>query len=165
MVDRFSISRREQTVYRAKQPSIHAVALAAAMMALVTSPGSRAEEPTTPMVLGAVMKQLGRDMQAVTGAISREDWSRVEDLAPKLVRRDEPPFTEKMRILARLGTDLGKFRSFDTQVHDAANSMGDAAMRGDGLAVINAFARVQQACLGCHQGFRKSFMEHFQTKR
>jgi cytochrome c556 len=117
------------------------------------------------MALSAVMKRLGQDMRAVTGAISREDWALVAELAPKIAAHDEPPLTEKMRILTWLGTDAGKFRSFDTQVHDAANGMGKAAMRGDGPAVIDAFARVHQACLGCHQGFRKSFVEHFQEKR
>ncbi len=43
--------------------------------------------------------------------------------------------------------------------------MHAVAARGDGLAVITAFARVQRACLDCHQEFRKPFAEHFDTKR
>ena len=39
--------------------------------------------------------------------------------------------------------------------------MGEAAARGDGQAVIAGFAKVQQACLGCHQRFRKPFVERF----
>lgn len=117
------------------------------------------------MALQRVMKQLGADMQLVTGAISREDWARVADLAPKIARHAEPPSTEKIRILSWLGTDAGRFRGFDAQVHDAATGMGESATRGDGQAVIAAFAQVQQSCLGCHQNFRTAFVEHFHGRR
>ena len=107
------------------------------------------------------MEKLGRDMQAVAGAISKEDWALVAELAPEIANHAEPPMSEKVRILAWLGADAGKFRGFDGQVHDAASSMGEAAKRGDGQTVIVDFARVQQSCLACHQGFRKSFQEYF----
>ena len=89
----------------------------------------------------------------------------VAELAPKIAKHAEPPMSEKIRILAWLGADSGKFRGFDGQVHDAATSMGEAAKRGDGQAVIANFAKVQQSCLACHQDFRKSFQEHFYEKR
>lgn len=111
------------------------------------------------------MDQLGRDMQAVTGAISREDWTLVTRLAPDIARHPEPPLSEKMRIITWLGTDAGKFRGFDGEVHDAAIAMGEAATRGDGQAVIAAFAKLQQGCLACHQTFRKPFTEHFYGTR
>ncbi|MBN8735838.1 MAG: cytochrome c [Xanthomonadales bacterium] len=39
--------------------------------------------------------------------------------------------------------------------------MGEAAAQGDGEAVIGAFAKVQQGCMGCHRSFRKRFVQHF----
>jgi len=51
--------------------------------------------------------------------------------------------------------------SLDGQVHAAAVSMGEAAAQGDGEAVIGAFAKVQQGCMGCHRSFRKRFVQHF----
>lgn len=127
--------------------------------------GAQAVEPEKPTALRKIMEQLGRDMQAVTGAISMEDWARVAELAPKIARHAEPPLSEKMRILTWLGTDAGKFRSFDGQTHETASAMGEAAERGDGQAVITAFAKVQQSCLDCHQDFRKPFLEHFHEQR
>lgn len=149
----------------AKRVSGPVTALCAALLALTVLPAARADEPTKPMALQGVMKQLGKDMQAVTAAISLEDWARVAELAPKIANHEQPPMMEKMRILTWLGTDAGKFRGFDGQVHDAASSMGDAAARGDGQAVIAAFAQVQQACLGCHQNYRKAFADHFHEKQ
>ena len=122
-------------------------------------------EPAKPRALQGVMEKLGRDMQNVTGAISKEDWALVAQLAPKIARHAEPPLSEKMRILTWLGTDAGKFRDFDEQTKKAASAMGGAATRGDGQAVIAAFAKVQQSCLDCHRSFREPFVKHFDEKR
>ncbi|MCD6681312.1 MAG: cytochrome c [Burkholderiaceae bacterium] len=140
-------------------------ALCAALLGLAVLPAARADEATKPMALRGVMKQLGKDMQAVTAAVSLEDWARVAELAPKIANHDQPPTMEKLRILGWLGADAGKFRGFDGQVHDAATAMGDAAGHGDGEAVIAAFAQVQQGCLGCHRNYRKAFVDHFHEKR
>lgn len=121
-----------------------------------------------PMALRTIMKRFDRDMQAATSAISREDWAVVAGLAPKIAKHDQPPMSEKMRILAWLGKDAGKFRDLDGQVHDAATAMAEAARRKDGPAVIAAFARTQQGCLACHQGYRQPFVDKFygrQTNR
>ncbi len=143
----------------------HAITLVAALLASAVILHAHAAEPAKPMALQSVMEKLGRDMQAVTGAISKEDWALVARLAPNIARHPEPPLSEKARILAWLGTDAGKFRGFDGQVHEAAVAMGEAAALGDGQAAITNFSKVQQGCLACHQGFRKSFQEHFYEKR
>lgn len=137
------------------------VTLCATLAGFGNAQATRADDAPKPMVLRGVMQQLDRDMQAVTAAIVREDWPRVAALAPKIGNHPAPPLGEKLRILAWLGTDAGKFRSFDTGVREASAAMGEAATRGDGRAVIAGFAKVQQACLGCHQAFRKPFVEHF----
>lgn len=142
-----------------------ATALTVVLLASAAPFCAQAAEPAAPMALRSVMNQLGRDMQAVTGAISTEDWALVARLAPDIARHPEPPLSEKMRILAWLGTEAGRFRGFDGEVHDAAVAMGEAATRGDGQAVIAAFAKVQQGCLACHQSFRKPFTEHFYGTR
>jgi len=117
------------------------------------------------MALRTIMERLGRDMQVVTGAISKEDWPLVAELAPRIAKHAEPPMSEKMRILAWLGADAGKFRGLDGQVHDAATAMGEAAKRSDGQAVIAAFSKTQQSCLACHQSYRRSFVEKFYGSR
>jgi len=140
---------------------LFAIALSVALTTSAAGLDAQSVETEKPMALRILMEKLGRDMQAVTGAISKEDWGRVAELAPEIANHAEPPMSEKVRILAWLGADAGTFRAFDGQVHDAATSMGKAAKRSDGQAVIADFARVQQSCLACHQGFRKSFQEHF----
>ena len=137
------------------------IALSVALATAATGLGAQSAEAAKPMALRSVMERLGRDMQAVTGAISKEEWTLVAELAPKIAKHAEPPLGEKMRILGWLGTDAGKFRGFDGQVQDAASAMGDAAKRGDGQAVIAAFSKTQQSCLACHQAGLRRFAEHF----
>ncbi len=139
--------------------------IAALLLGASTLPAAaEMTEPVKPLALRGIMDKLGRDLQTVTAAISREDWGKVAALAPEIAEHAEPPLTEKLRILAWVGGDAGKFRGFDGQTHEAATAMGEAARKGDGQAVIAALARVQQGCLGCHQGFRQAFVQHFYPK-
>lgn len=117
-----------------------------------------------PLALRKIMQDLGKHMQAGTDGISREDWDAVAKTAALIADHPQPPAAEKVRILAFIGTDAGKFRGHDQKTHDAAIELQQAAQRRDGQAIITAFANVQQACLGCHQSFRKPFMEHFYGK-
>ncbi len=47
----------------------------------------------------------------------------------------------------------------------ASETITLAAASSDGKTVIQSFARVQESCLGCHQAFRKPFVEHFYGAR
>ena len=114
-----------------------------------------------PMELRRIMRELGNDMQVVTDGISREDWERVAKTAPKIAEHRQPPFAEKMRILAFAGSNAGRFKRFDEQTHQAATALEQAARRGDGQVAIASFATLQNSCLACHQEFRKPFVEHF----
>ncbi|MBX3699706.1 MAG: cytochrome c [Dokdonella sp.] len=123
--------------------------------------GARAEPPATDLALRGVMQQLGRDMQTIVGAIATEDWALVASTAPAIARHPQPATEEKLRILGWLGSNAGKFRSYDSQVHDAAAALTAAAAQTDGEAVIAAFASTQRACLQCHREFRAAFGAHF----
>ena len=111
------------------------------------------------------MQELGKDKQAITDAISHEDWARVANIAPRIAEHPEPSAIEKMRILTHIGTDAGKFESHDEITHLAARALEQVALRRDGLGVIAAFANLQNGCLACHQSFRNPFVEHFYAHR
>lgn len=118
-----------------------------------------------PMELRKIMQTLGKDMQVVTDGIAREDWALVAATAPRIAEHPQPPFGEKLRILAFAGGDAGRFRRFDEQTHRAAEALEQTARREDGQAVIAAFATLQNTCLACHQAFRKPFVERFYGQR
>lgn len=114
-----------------------------------------------PMELRRIMQALGKNMQAVTDAIAREDWVRVAEYALRIAEHPQPPMGERVRILAFAGSEAGRFKGFDEQTHQAAKAVEQAAESGDGQAVIASFATLQNSCLACHQNFRKPFVEHF----
>lgn len=115
--------------------------------------------------LERIMNELSRDMQRVADAIAREDWTTVARAAPRIARHRQPPAAEKAEILAFVGTRVAQFKAHDERTHEAAEALGTAAERQDGAAVIAAFQAVQTACYGCHQEFRRSFVEHFYGRR
>ncbi len=136
------------------------VAASLASIALTASNVQAAE----PLEFQKVMKELGRNMQTVTGGISREDWELVAATAPMIAEHPQPPRAEKTRIISFMGGEMSKFKAFDTQVHEAAHDLMHAAHEKDGQKVIAAFQKVQSTCLNCHQAFRSRFVEHFYGK-
>ncbi len=118
-----------------------------------------------PLALQKIMKDLGGNMQLVADGISREDWALVEKTARFIASHPQPPAAEKIRIMSFMGADMGKFKAYDGETHDAAETMGKAAAKRDGRGVINAFQKIQTACFNCHSEFRKPFAEYFYPPR
>lgn len=133
--------------------------LAAATFAL--SLLTHTAQAVEPLAFQGVMKDLGKHMQTITGAIAYENWQLVAETAPLIAAHPQPPVMEKTRIISFMGSNMGKFKEFDMQTHEAAHELEHAAHEKDGVQVIAAFQKVQTSCLVCHQGFRKPFVEHF----
>ena len=138
------------------------VIMSANILILLTSGAAQAAEP---LAFQGVMRDLGKHMQTVAGAIAHEDWKQVAKTAPLIAEHPQPPLTEKMRIMSFVGGNMGKFKTFDIQTHEAAHDMEQAAIAQDGMQVINSYQKVQTACLGCHQAFRAQFVAHFYGKQ
>lgn len=117
-----------------------------------------------PLALQGIMKDLGRNMQAVVDGLSREDYATVEKAALALADHPQPPLGEKMRVMAFVGTNAPRYKAFDGETHDNAMALARAAKRGNGDEAIASFARLQSSCLACHQAFRQPFQEHFYGK-
>jgi cytochrome c556 len=147
-----------------KSPTLRLTIAAAVLAAVSGNTGmciAQAASPPKSMALRAVMRSLGRDMQATTDAISKENWALVAETARKIAHHPEPPPSERKLILDWLGSNSELFEELDEHTHEAARAMGKAAERADGHGVIENFAKLQNSCLACHQRFRKAFVEHF----
>ena len=119
------------------------------------------EEQRTKGAITGDLKLLIEIVSRACQAISIAIGKGASKTAPKIAEHRQPPFAEKMRILAFAGSNAGRFKRFDEQTHQAANALEQAARRSDGQAVIASFATLQNSCLACHQDFRKPFVEHF----
>lgn len=114
-----------------------------------------------PLALRAIMDELNRNMRAVTDAVSLENWEQAAITALRIADHPQPPMMEKLRILSFAGSDVRKFKNFNSQTRLAATHLEEVAGKADGQAVIAAFAALQSSCLDCHQDLRKPFKEHF----
>lgn len=130
----------------------------AASCLLFATGGAYAAEP---LALQTIMKNLGQNMQRITDGISREDWEQVAKIAPLIADHPQPPLAEKMRIMRFVGTGMGKFKAYDSETHDQAQAVRNAARAHDGPGVILAFQKLQTSCYNCHSEFRKPFVAHF----
>lgn len=140
------------------RPILAATSFALTLLAL-------AAQAAEPLAFQDVMKDLGKHTQTIAGAIAYEDWGLVASTAPLIAAHPQPPAAEKVRIISFIGSDMGAFKAFDMQTHEAAHEMEHAAHEKDGVQVIAAFQKMQTACLGCHQAFRKQFVAHFYGKQ
>ncbi len=122
--------------------------------------GNDTDQPE-PMVLRKIMQVMSKDMQAVTDAISREQWHKVATIAPEIGNHPQPPFIEKTRILRFVGSDANTFRAYDKNTQHIALTLKQAAIANDANAVILSFAELQKSCFSCHQRFREAFVVHF----
>lgn len=114
-----------------------------------------------PMALRLIMQDLELNMQRIASAIIREDLATVAEIAPLVADHDEPPMTEKMRILSFMGSDAGAFKSLDGVTHDTAMMLKEVAEENDSDAVIKTYADLLQSCVACHQKFKQPFVDHF----
>lgn len=113
------------------------------------------------MELRSAMQDMGQNMQTAVDAISRQDWSRVAQAAARIVKHPQPSDAEKARIIGFFAAEMGRFKAIDSQTGEAAAELERVAVAGKGSEVINAFARVQTACLNCHEAFRDRFLSRF----
>jgi cytochrome c556 len=128
----------------------------------LAAPGVQAAEP---LALQKIMKDLGKNMQDISGGISREDWALVENTALLIADHPQPGLLEKMRILSFVGTNVGKYKAYNAATHDHARAAGKAAKIRDGAGVVLAFQKLQASCDNCHSEFRKPFVAHFYGKQ
>lgn len=117
-----------------------------------------------PLALQRVMRDMGRNMQAITDGISREDYAVVEKAALAIANHPQPPMGEKMRIRSFVGSNTARFKAFDGETHDNATALAHASRSGNGEESIAAFRKLQSSCLACHQAFRRPFVDYFYGK-
>jgi cytochrome c556 len=114
-----------------------------------------------PLALRKIMSDMDKNMQLIVTNISHGDWKQVEKSASKIAEHPQPPFTEKIKLLNYVGSDISRFKAYDNQTHDTAKKLSKAAQEKDGFKVILEFSNLQKTCLSCHQYFRKDFIKYF----
>lgn len=101
-----------------------------------------------------IMRQLDADTVALTSSLMTENWSAMSAAAKAIADHPKVPMVERVKILSELGSEAPAFRSFDTQVHDAAVGISEAADRRDLTGARARFDEMLDSCIACHSLFR-----------
>lgn len=131
----------------------------AALAGCAAQPAPRAEEGA--LALRGIMRDMGRELTAAADALLREDYYAVERSASRLAAHAQPPAEERVRIITWLGGEAARFKGFDDEVHGHAQALAAAARERQPRPVLEAFSKLQSACVGCHVEFRKRLLERF----
>jgi hypothetical protein len=155
------------------------LAVALLMMPWVPSRSSNADDqahkmpPTSmdrrmPLPLPAMMaehqKQNMREhlmaVQGIVAAINRDDMDGVAKAAGRI------GYSESMgQMCEHMGAAAPGFTERALDFHHTADTIGEAARRGDRPAVLTALDRTLQACVGCHAAFRQEIVDEATWRR
>jgi len=101
-----------------------------------------------------LMVQLGNDMTQAQSALLNEDHDGLAKAADAIANHPMAPLGERLRVMARLRTEMSDFKGWDGKTHQAANRLMEAAKAKDRAAETKEFVTILQSCMGCHIAFR-----------
>jgi cytochrome c556 len=124
--------------------------------------GGCAAQPSGPaMALRGIMRDMGREAAALADGLMREDYALVERAALKVAEHPQPPPEERARIITWLGARAVRFRGYDQEVHGNGQAVAAAARQRQPKAALEAFHKLQSACMACHLEFRQPYLAQF----
>jgi cytochrome c556 len=99
-------------------------------------------------------------VQAIIAAIGRDDMDAVSSAATRL------GYSEAMgQMCEHMGAAAPGFTPMALNFHHTADTIGEAARRGDRTGVLSALDRTLQTCVGCHATYRQEVVEEETWKR
>jgi cytochrome c556 len=109
--------------------------------------------------LKTIMRQLGRDMDALNAALWARDFGALGTAATAIAEHPHVSPQEKARVQAALGAVFAAFGAADRRVHDAAMRTAGAAANQDTDQVLSELGSLQVGCVACHDAFRDRLRE------
>jgi hypothetical protein len=113
------------------------------------------------LALRSIMRDMGSDVAEVAQSLAREDYEALERAANRLASHPQPPVEERARIITWLGARAARFRGYDQEAGEHAKALAAAARLRQGGPALEAFHKLQAACMGCHVEFRGPLRERF----
>lgn len=109
--------------------------------------------------LRSVMQGLLENTQQITAGIFLQDFNEIELAANKIADHPTPGMATKTKLLASLGAEMGKFKQFDTLVHNTAVNIASAASDKNMVAAMTAYHQLINGCQACHSEFKQRVTE------
>ena len=128
------------------------------------SAGDTRQPLPLPAMMADHQKQNMREhlaaVQAIVAAVGRDDMDAVSKGAARL------GYSEAMgQMCEHMGAAAPGFTPMALNFHPTADTIGEAARRGDRAGVLSALDRTLQTCVGCHATYRQEVVDEETWKR
>lgn len=114
--------------------------------------------PASGQGLKEIMRQLEADYNRLNRSILLEEYAEIEAAASRIAEHPTPDWSERLAILARVGSDSGRFKQLDAEMAEAAGHLVQAASDKNMDRVLKAQAQLMRVCMQCHVPFRKKIV-------
>jgi cytochrome c556 len=117
-----------------------------------------------PAMMAEHQKQNMRDhlaaVQAIVAALGRDDMDAVAHAVARI------GYSESMgRVCEHMGATAPGFTPMALRFHHTADTIADAARRGDRAGVLTALDRTLGTCVACHAAYRQEVVDDATWKR
>jgi len=129
---------------------------------------SGAADTRKPLPLPAMMAEHQKEnmrehlaaVQAIIAALGRNDMDGVAKASARI------GYSEAMgQMCEHMGAAAPGFTTMALNFHHTADTIGEAARRGDRAGVLTALDRTLQTCVGCHATYRQEVVDEATWKR
>jgi cytochrome c556 len=128
------------------------------------SAGDTRQPLPLPAMMADHQKQNMREhlaaVQAIIAAIGRDDMDAVAKAAARIGYS-----AATGQMCEHMGAAAPGFTAMALKFHHTADTIGDAARRGDRAGVLSALDRTLQTCVGCHATYRQEVVDEETWKR
>jgi cytochrome c556 len=99
-------------------------------------------------------------VQAIIAALGRDDMDAVATAAARI------GYSEAMgQMCEHMGAAAPGFTALALDFHHTADTIAEAARRGDRAGVLSALDRTLRTCVGCHATYRQEVVDEATWKR
>ena len=117
-----------------------------------------------PAMMAEHQKQNMREhlaaVQSIVAALGRDDMDGVAKASARI------GYSEAMgQMCEHMGAATPGFTAMALNFHHTADTIGEAARRGDRGGVLSALDRTLQTCVGCHATYRQEVVDEETWKR
>jgi len=104
--------------------------------------------------LKTIMNGLLEDTKLLTEGIFLEDFAKIELAANNIANHPKPSPETLKKVKANLVEEMGVFKGFDMEVHNAALEIAMSASNEDLTRVVSLYHQVIDGCQSCHNQYK-----------
>ncbi len=105
--------------------------------------------------LKSIMRGMLANMESIVEGIMVEDYPLISAKAEGIIYHGGQSPAKRLALSRELGIEVMTFKMFDDSVRRYAKMVKKAALNRDRKGVLEAYAKLTQACTSCHSSYRE----------